>query len=74
MMTVGNFEYNQRDLLGHGAFALVFKGRRKKVNPKLPYCCSAVSGRHSLASVFRLLHSAMWLLLGKGLALPVLLM
>lgn len=31
MLNVGNFEYSQGDLLGHGAFALVFKGRRKKV-------------------------------------------
>ena len=30
--SVGNFEYSQGDLLGHGAFALVFKGRRKKVS------------------------------------------
>lgn len=31
MQSVSNFEFNQGDLLGHGAFALVFRGRRKKV-------------------------------------------
>lgn len=31
MPSVGSFEYSQGDLLGHGAFALVFKGKRKKV-------------------------------------------
>ena len=31
MEGVGEFEYNTKDLIGHGAFAVVFKGRRKKV-------------------------------------------
>lgn len=29
---VGDYEYNTRDLIGHGAFAVVFKGRHRKVN------------------------------------------
>lgn len=32
METVGDFEYSRKDLIGHGAFAVVFKGRHKKVN------------------------------------------
>ncbi|XP_046389863.1 serine/threonine-protein kinase ULK2 isoform X2 [Ischnura elegans] len=33
MEVVGDFEYNTKDLIGHGAFAVVFKGRhRKKTN------------------------------------------
>ncbi|XP_063708462.1 serine/threonine-protein kinase ULK2 [Culicoides brevitarsis] len=33
MEIVGDFEYNSKDLIGHGAFAVVFKGRhRKKTN------------------------------------------
>lgn len=28
---VGDYEYNTRDLIGHGAFAVVFKGRQRKV-------------------------------------------
>ena len=32
MLSVSNYEYSQGDLLGHGAFALVFKGRRKRVS------------------------------------------
>lgn len=34
MELVGNFEYNSKDLIGHGAFAVVFKGRhREKLFP-----------------------------------------
>lgn len=29
---VGDYEYNTRDLIGHGAFAVVFKGRQRKVS------------------------------------------
>ncbi|XP_013383229.1 serine/threonine-protein kinase ULK2 isoform X2 [Lingula anatina] len=29
MESIGDFEYNKRDLIGHGAFAVVFKGRHK---------------------------------------------
>lgn len=32
METVGDFEYSRKDLVGHGAFAVVFKGRHRKVN------------------------------------------
>jgi serine/threonine-protein kinase ULK/ATG1 len=31
MECVGDFEYNSKDLIGHGAFAVVFKGRHRKV-------------------------------------------
>lgn len=27
METIGQFEYNDKDMLGHGAFAVVYKGR-----------------------------------------------
>ncbi|TRY83674.1 hypothetical protein DNTS_027966, partial [Danionella cerebrum] len=30
MEAVGDFEYSRKDLIGHGAFAVVFKGRHKK--------------------------------------------
>lgn len=30
MDTAGDFEYSRKDLIGHGAFAVVFKGRHKK--------------------------------------------
>jgi hypothetical protein len=29
---IGDYEYNSKDLIGHGAFAVVFKGRNKKVS------------------------------------------
>lgn len=35
MEKVGDFEYNTKDLIGHGAFAIVFKGRHQKVKK---YC------------------------------------
>ena len=31
MEQLGDYEYNKRDLIGHGAFAVVFKGRLRKV-------------------------------------------
>lgn len=42
METVGDFEYSRKDLVGHGAFAVVFKGRHRKVN-KLLACSFASS-------------------------------
>ncbi|KAG7241437.1 hypothetical protein INR49_025637, partial [Caranx melampygus] len=30
MESVGKFEFNRKDLIGHGAFAVVFKGRHKE--------------------------------------------
>lgn len=33
MEIVGDYEYNSKDLIGHGAFAVVFKGRHRKVKP-----------------------------------------
>lgn len=32
MESVGKFEFSRKDLIGHGAFAVVFKGRHKEVN------------------------------------------
>jgi len=31
MENVGNFEFNKKDLIGHGAFAVVFRGRQREV-------------------------------------------
>jgi serine/threonine-protein kinase ULK/ATG1 len=28
---IGDYEYNSKDLIGHGAFAVVFKGRNTQV-------------------------------------------
>lgn len=30
MEVVGDYEYSKKDLIGHGAFAVVFKGRHRK--------------------------------------------
>lgn len=37
METVGKFEFSRKDLIGHGAFAVVFKGRHKEVS-ELFFC------------------------------------
>ena len=29
---IGDYEYIKIDLIGHGAFAIVYKGRQKSVN------------------------------------------
>lgn len=31
MDSIGDFEYSKKDLIGHGAFAIVYKGRPKNV-------------------------------------------
>lgn len=37
MEIVGDFEYNPKELIGHGAFAVVFRGRHKKVSEKIDF-------------------------------------
>ena len=39
METIGNYEYRSKDLIGHGAFAVVYRGRTRTVsfNSKLMY-------------------------------------
>lgn len=32
METVGKFEFSRKDLIGHGAFAVVYKGRHREVS------------------------------------------
>lgn len=32
MENIGDFQYDKKDLIGHGAFAVVFKGRSCKVS------------------------------------------
>lgn len=32
MEIVGDYEYNTKDLIGHGAFAVVYKGTHRKVS------------------------------------------
>lgn len=36
MEVVGDFEYSKRDLVGHGAFAVVFRGRHRQVSAACP--------------------------------------
>lgn len=36
MEVVGDFEYSKRDLVGHGAFAVVFRGRHRQVSAANP--------------------------------------
>lgn len=32
MEVVGDYEYNTKELIGHGAFAIVYKGNHRKVS------------------------------------------
>lgn len=48
MEQVGNFEYNSKELIGHGAFAVVFKGRHREVSTTKRFCMAQfglVAGR-----------------------------
>lgn len=47
MEVVGDFEYSKRDLVGHGAFAVVFRGRHRQVSPA-GRCEARVCGPRSL--------------------------
>lgn len=47
---VGDYEYNTRDLIGHGAFAVVFKGRHRKVHCRIHY--QSTPSRYRLRQAF----------------------
>ncbi|KAL0272584.1 UNVERIFIED_CONTAM: hypothetical protein PYX00_005503 [Menopon gallinae] len=49
METVGDFEYNSRDLIGHGAFAVVFKGRHRK-NPNFVVAIKSITKKNLATS------------------------
>lgn len=51
MEVVGDFEYNSKDLIGHGAFAVVFKGRHRKVS-HLTFCDSKTNKQKNICSFF----------------------
>lgn len=37
MEYVLDYEFNKKDLIGHGAFALVYKGKHRKVSLKMVF-------------------------------------
>ena len=39
MESVGIYEYSTKDLIGHGAFAVVYRGRLKMVSEKNTISC-----------------------------------
>ncbi|XP_019880986.1 serine/threonine-protein kinase ULK2 isoform X2 [Aethina tumida] len=53
MESIGDYEYSTKDLIGHGAFAVVFKGRHKK-NPNLTVAIKSIT-KKSLAKSQNLL-------------------
>ncbi|CAH0563500.1 unnamed protein product [Brassicogethes aeneus] len=53
MESIGDYEYNSKDLIGHGAFAVVFKGRHKK-SPNLTVAIKSIT-KKSLAKSQNLL-------------------
>lgn len=42
MESVGKFEFNRKNLVGHGAFAVVFRGRHKEVSVHIWICLITV--------------------------------
>ncbi|XP_018565876.1 serine/threonine-protein kinase ULK2 isoform X2 [Anoplophora glabripennis] len=49
MESLGDYEYNSKDLIGHGAFAVVFKGRSKK-NPECTVAIKSITKKNLLKS------------------------
>ncbi|KAK3085030.1 hypothetical protein FSP39_023107 [Pinctada imbricata] len=45
MEVIGEYEYNKKDLIGHGAFAVVFKGRSRKT-PDLPVAIKSITKKN----------------------------
>ncbi|XP_075220023.1 serine/threonine-protein kinase unc-51-like protein Atg1 isoform X2 [Lycorma delicatula] len=45
MEIVGDYEYNSRDLIGHGAFAVVYKGRLRK-NPRVVVAIKSITKKN----------------------------
>ncbi|XP_063448696.1 serine/threonine-protein kinase unc-51-like isoform X2 [Mytilus trossulus] len=45
MEIVGDYEYNRKDLIGHGAFAVVFKGRNRK-RPDNPVAIKSITKKN----------------------------
>lgn len=45
METVGGYEYSKKDLIGHGAFAVVFKGRQKE-NPEQTFAIKCITKKN----------------------------
>ncbi|XP_049863431.1 serine/threonine-protein kinase unc-51 isoform X1 [Schistocerca gregaria] len=45
METVGDFEYSSKEIIGHGAFAVVFKGRHRK-NPNFVVAIKSITKKN----------------------------
>ena len=43
---VGEFVYSKKDLIGHGAFAVVFKGHHRKVTYTVLFHCIVEMGEN----------------------------
>ena len=61
MQSVGDYEYGQSDLIGHGAFALVFKGREKIVSTYIYCMCD-----HTIFQILIIYHFARPILLSPS--------
>ncbi|PVD32973.1 hypothetical protein C0Q70_08421 [Pomacea canaliculata] len=45
MDVIGDYEYNRKEILGHGAFAIVFKGRKKE-NTSVPVAVKCITKKN----------------------------
>lgn len=71
MEVVGDFEYSKKDLIGHGAFAVVFKGRHRKVNsdglqPERGWLHNPGPGQGSLRGSAAIWRPSRWMTAGAG--------
>ena len=64
MESVADYEYSTKDLIGHGAFAVVFKGRHKQVRVSDDDCfvCKTHPSPVFLSLYFTYLYSTFFLI------------
>ena len=63
LTSVGIYEFNAKDLIGHGAFAVVYKGRLKSVSEHFLFTFNALD----LGSLF---YSWKWCKISQGGRVP----
>lgn len=70
MEVVGDFEYSKRDLVGHGAFAVVFRGRHRQVSPVRRGEAGVCGPRHLCLAAARPGGPETWRRRGRGPPTP----
>ena len=69
METVGKFEFSRKDLIGHGAFAVVFKGRHREVIVSLYTLLSfpdTLTSQEFVLFLFLFFFQCIWCIIKRG--------